>query len=61
MAVSLNCSILGHASNNIFNVPIGDVSDVNGVDVKFDNLTVANIKHILFNRRKVQEITTMDI
>ncbi len=42
-------------------MPIDDDSDISGVHVKFDNLTVANFKDILFNRKKVQGITAMNI
>ena len=61
MAVSLNCLILEQAKSSIFNVPIGEDSNINSVNVKFDDLTIANFKDILFNRRELQGITTTNV
>jgi hypothetical protein len=61
MLLSLNCLILGQATNNIFNIPVGKSSTINGVNIKFKNLTVANFKDYLFNRKELRGITAMNI
>lgn len=61
MMLSLNYLILGQATSNILNVPIGENSKINDVDIKFDQLTVVNFKDILFNnRRELLVIATME-
>jgi hypothetical protein len=61
MLLSLNCLILGQNSSKIFNIPVGEISTINGVNIKFENLTVANFKNDLFNRKALQGITEMNI
>jgi hypothetical protein len=61
MLFSLNCLILGHDTRNIFNMPVGKNSKINGVDIEFEYLTVANFKDILFGREELQGLTAMNI
>jgi hypothetical protein len=61
MLLSLNCLILGQKSSKIFNVPVGEISTINGVNIKFEDLTVANFKDDLFSRKALQGITEMNI
>jgi hypothetical protein len=61
MLFSLNCLILGQDPHNIFNIPVGENSKINDVDIEFKDLTVANFKDGLFGRKELQGITAMNI
>ncbi|CAI2191163.1 9418_t:CDS:2, partial [Funneliformis geosporum] len=55
MIVSINCLILGQASENNFNVVVGEIfTNDDKVDIKFIDLTVSNFKELLFRRKKVK-------
>src|SRR5438034_8985110 len=49
MAVSLNCLILGQASEDIFNVIIDD-------KYSFSELTVSYLKELLFRTKKIKNV-----
>jgi hypothetical protein len=61
MLLSLNCLILGQNTSKIFNILVGEIFPVNGVNIKFGDLTVANFKDDLFSRKELQGITEMNI
>ncbi|GES86557.1 hypothetical protein GLOIN_2v55951 [Rhizophagus clarus] len=56
-----NKTIQRQPSKEIFNVPIANNTVIDDVCFEFDSLTVANFKDILFKRREVRGITSMDI
>src|SRR3954452_8177490 len=56
MIASVNCLILGEASDNNFNVVVGEVyTNDDKIDVAFDQFTVSNFKELLFHRKKVKK------
>jgi hypothetical protein len=61
MLLSLNCLILGQNTSKIFDTTVGEIFPVNGVYIKFEDLTVAKFKEILFSRKELQGITEMNI
>lgn len=61
MLFSLNCLIAGQTSNNIFTKYIGEESEVDGVQVKFDQLSVAGFKKLLLRENQLKSITDMDL
>jgi hypothetical protein len=61
MSFSLNCLVLGQDIRNGFNIPFGETYKLNGVDIKFKDLTVSNFKDVLFSRKELHGITAMNI
>src|SRR5581483_5046107 len=61
MALSLNCLVLGRTSDVIFTKYIGEESKIDGVQVKFDQLTVAGFKKLLLHEKQLKGITNMDL
>src|SRR5581483_5087015 len=61
MVLSLNCLILGQTSDDIFTKYIGEESKIDGVQVTFDQLTVAGFKKLLFHEEQLKGITNMDL
>jgi hypothetical protein len=61
MVLSLNCLILGQNTSEIFNILVDEISTINGVNIKFEDLTVANFKNDLFSKNELQGITKMNI
>jgi hypothetical protein len=53
--------ILGQDTRKIFNMPIGEISKINDVNIEFEDLTAANFKDDLFCRKELQGITAMNI
>ena len=45
--MQLNCLVLGQTSDVIFTKYIGKESEIDGVQVEFDQLTVAGFKKLL--------------
>ncbi|GBC49943.2 crinkler (CRN) family protein [Rhizophagus irregularis DAOM 181602=DAOM 197198] len=57
MIASVNCLILGEASDNNFNVVVGEVyTNDDKIDVAFDQFTVSNFKELLYRRKKVKRV-----
>src|SRR4051794_9542271 len=57
MIASVNCLILGEASDNNFNVVVGEIyTNDDKIDVAFDQFTVSNFKELLFRRKKVKRV-----
>src|SRR5581483_8824759 len=61
MELSLNCLVLGQTSDVIFTKYIGKESGIDGVQVKFDQLTVAGFKKLLLHEEQLKGITNMDL
>src|SRR5581483_7933115 len=61
MALSLNCLVLGRTSDVIFTMYIGEESKIDGVQVTFDQLTVAGFKKLLFHEEQLKGIINMDL
>src|ERR1043165_4391866 len=61
MALSLNCLVLGQTSDDIFTKYIGEESKIDGVQVKFDQLTVTGFKKLLFHEEQLKGIINMDL
>ncbi|GBB84864.1 hypothetical protein RclHR1_11440003 [Rhizophagus clarus] len=61
MIISLNCLIFGQDTSKLFNVPIGQSTKINDVNIDFNYLIVVNFKDIFFGRRELLKITAMDI
>ncbi|CAB4482291.1 unnamed protein product [Rhizophagus irregularis] len=61
MLLSLNCLELGQTSNEVITMCIGKYSEINGVRVNSDVLTVANFKKLLLDEKELQGLTKMDI
>ncbi|PKY51957.1 hypothetical protein RhiirA4_548918 [Rhizophagus irregularis] len=55
--LSLNCLILGQASEKFFTENIGErYSDDNNVEIKFSEFKVSHFKEMLFRRGKVKDV-----
>ncbi|PKC12532.1 hypothetical protein RhiirA5_411704 [Rhizophagus irregularis] len=61
MLLSLNCLVLGQTSNDVITKCIGENSVIDGVQVNFDLLTVADFKNLLLCEKELQGLTTMNI
>ena len=61
MQLLLSCLVLGHTSDDIFTKYIGEESKIDGVQVKFDQLTVAGFKKLLLHEKQLKGITNMDL
>ena len=61
MELSLNCLVLGRTSDDIFTKYIGKESRIDGVQVEFDQLTVAGFKKLLLREEQLKGITNMDL
>ena len=61
MMLSLNCFVLGQTSNDVITKYIGENSEINGVQVKFNRLTVTGFKKLLLLEEELKGLTTMDI
>ena len=61
MLLSLNCLVLGRTSKDVITTYIGEYSEINGVKVNSDDLTVASFKKLLLCEEELQGLTKMDI
>ena len=61
MKLSLNCLVLGQTSDLIFTQYIGEESKIDGIQVKFDQLTVSGFKKLLLREEQLKGITNMDL
>ncbi|CAB4475977.1 unnamed protein product [Rhizophagus irregularis] len=61
MSLSLNCLVLGRTSKDVITTYIGEYSEINGVKVNSDDLTVASFKKLLLCEEELQGLTKMDI
>ena len=58
MSFSLNCLVLGKAPADIFCMRFGDLVPIGDVNVKFNDLTVADFKDALSEKEQTKGITT---
>jgi hypothetical protein len=53
--------VLGRTSDNVITKYIGEESEIDGVQVEFDQLTVAGFKKLLLHEELLGGITNMDL
>ncbi|RGB28360.1 hypothetical protein C1646_673286 [Rhizophagus diaphanus] len=61
MSLSLNCLVLERTSKDVITTYIGEYSEINGVQVNSDALTVASFKKLLLCEEELQGLAKMDI